>query len=44
MDTFRVIYRFWRILQRAMDCEEFDADGISAKAPGLSGLRGRALT
>ena len=37
MDTFRVIYRILRILQRAMDCEEFDAGSISAGALGLSG-------
>ena len=37
MDTFRVIYRILRILQRAMDCEEFDAGSISAEALGLSG-------
>ena len=36
MDDFRVIYRILRILQKAMDLEEFDRNNISAEALGLS--------
>lgn len=36
MDDFRMIYKILRILQKAMDLEEFDRNHISAEALGLS--------
>ena len=36
MEQFRIIYRILRIMQRSMDCEEFDRERISAEALGLS--------
>lgn len=36
MKQFRIIYRILRILQRAMDVEEFDAQCVSADALGIS--------
>lgn len=36
MDDFRTIYRILRILQKAMDLEEFDRNNISPEALGLS--------
>ena len=36
MDDFRLIYKILRILQKSMDCEEFDATLISAESLGLS--------
>ena len=36
MDDFRIIYKILRILQKAMDLEEFDRSSISAEALGLS--------
>ena len=36
MEDFRIIYRILRILQKAMDLEEFDRDRLSAEALGLS--------
>lgn len=36
MDDFRMIYKILRILQKAMDLEEFDQSNISAEALGLS--------
>ena len=36
MDDFRVIYKILRILQKAMDLEEFDKNNISPEALNLS--------
>lgn len=36
MDDFRIIYKILRILQKAMDLEEFDRNRISAETLGLS--------
>lgn len=36
MDDFRIIYRILRILQKSMDCEEFDCDQLSAEQLKLS--------
>lgn len=36
MKQFKIIYRILRILQRAMDAEEFDVQCISAEALGIS--------
>ena len=36
MEQFRIIYRILRAMQRAMDCEEFDREQISAEALGIS--------
>lgn len=36
MNDFRIIYRILRILQKSMDCEEFDAAALSAESLGLS--------
>lgn len=36
MKQFKIIYRILRILQKAMDAEEFDAQCISAEALGIS--------
>lgn len=36
MDDFRLIYKILRILQKSMDCEEFDANVLSAEALKLS--------
>lgn len=43
MDNFRIIYRILRILEKAMDCEEFDRHMISAEALGLSEARRTAI-
>ena len=36
MDDFRIIYKILRILQKAMDLEEFDSEELSAEALGLT--------
>lgn len=36
MKQFKIIYRILRILQKAMDAEEFDAQCIGAEALGIS--------
>lgn len=36
MDDFRVIYKILKILQRSMDCEEFDPQLLSPETLGLS--------
>ena len=36
MEDFRIIYTILRILQKAMDLEEFDSEELSAKALGLT--------
>lgn len=36
MDDIRIIYKILRILQKSMDCEEFDAAILSADRLGLS--------
>lgn len=36
MDDFRLIYKILRILQRSMDCEEFDNELLSAESLDLS--------
>ena len=36
MEDFRIIYKILRILQKAMDLEEFDKNTISNDALGLS--------
>jgi hypothetical protein len=36
MEDFRIIYKILRILQKAMDLEEFDSEELSAKALGLT--------
>lgn len=36
MEDFRMIYKILRILQRAMDLEEFNPKELSAEALGLS--------
>ena len=43
MDNFRIIYRILRLLEKAMDCEEFDKQIISAEALGISETRWLAL-
>ena len=43
MDNFRIIYRILRLLEKAMDCEEFDKQAISAEALGISETRWLAL-
>ena len=35
MEDFRIIYKILRILQKAMDLEEFDSEELSAGALGL---------
>lgn len=36
MEDFRIIYKILRILQKAMDLEEFDSEELSAEALGLT--------
>lgn len=36
MEDFRIIYKIIRILQKAMDLEEFDSEELSAEALGLT--------
>ena len=36
MQEFRIIYRILRILQKAMDLEEFDKESLSPEQLGLS--------
>lgn len=36
MEDFRIIYKILRILQKAMDLEEFDSEELSAGALGLT--------
>lgn len=36
MDDFRIIYKILRILQKAMDCEEFDCSQLTAEQLKLS--------
>ena len=36
MEDFRTIYKILRILQKAMDLEEFDPEELSAEALGLT--------
>lgn len=36
MDDFRLIYKILRILQKSMDCEEFDREALSAERLGLT--------
>lgn len=36
MKQFKIIYRVLRILQRAMEAEEFDVECLSAEALGIS--------
>lgn len=36
MDDFRLIYKILRILQKSMDCEEFDTSVLSPEALKLS--------
>lgn len=36
MEDFRIIYKILRILQKAMDLEEFDSEKLSAEALGLT--------
>lgn len=36
MEDFRIIYRILKILQKAMDLEEFDRQNLSAEVLGLS--------
>lgn len=36
MDDFRLIYKILRILQKSMDCEEFDRESLSAERLGLT--------
>lgn len=39
MDNFNVIYKILKILEKAMDCEEFDFQQISAEHLGISKCR-----
>lgn len=43
MDNFKIIYKVLRILEKAMDCEEFDRETISAEALGISEERWRRI-
>lgn len=43
MDNFKIIYRILRILEKAMDLEEFDPDTISSTALRISEARWCAL-
>lgn len=36
MEDFRIIYKILRILQKAMDLEEFDSEELSAEELGLT--------
>ncbi len=36
MDDFRLIYKILRILQKSMDCEEFDRETLLAERLGLT--------
>lgn len=36
MEDFRIIYKILRILQKAMDLEEFDSEELSTEALGLT--------
>ena len=36
MEDFRIIYKILRILQKAMNLEEFDSEELSAEALGLT--------
>lgn len=39
MNNFKVIYKILRHLERAMDCEEYDTDFLSAECLGISEQR-----
>lgn len=36
MEDFRLIYKILRILQKSMDCQEFDRETLSAEHLGLT--------
>ena len=36
MDNFKVIYRILRLLEKSMDCEEFNTEAFTAKEFGLN--------
>lgn len=44
MDTFKIIYKILKSLERAMDYEEFDCEGISHEALKISYPRWVSLT
>jgi hypothetical protein len=43
MDNFKIIYRILKILENAMDVEEFDAAALSPDALGISHARRNAI-
>ena len=43
MEDFRIIYKILRILQKAMDLEEFDSEELSAEALGVTVPKGSRL-
>ena len=43
MDNFRIIYKILKVLEQAMDLDEFDSEEISAERLGISENRWRAI-
>lgn len=43
MDNFKVIYQILKILEKSLDCDEFNPDSISPELLGVSQNRWNAL-
>lgn len=43
MDNFRIIYKILKVLEQAMDLDEFNPEEISAERLGISENRWRAI-